>query len=499
MGDEVEEQEPQPTDSVNPTPASGATDSVNPTPAAGATVLNPAGMAVYPSTHTGTTTTTQTESPDTLALKQDYAQAGMAGSRATVAEAESKAIAQERANALAEAETEELRRHNIDRRAAAYDLQQRIDTARQTYLDRVQRAAAEPTKFWDDRTTGDRTQARIGVLLGVLGGAMNGTGQNTAQDYLDKQIELDTRNKAARSERLMKLADQSSGVLADAYRARAEELGDMDAQRAAAHAVVSAQMQNLINAGMPDQLRQQALQLKAKWDQTTAEKLQAGAEKVAGQVVQERSKTEAVNAASQPAQPVPVRGPRGEVLGYKPAHAAAGIQADLALRDEAVGLAQQLQKMESEGGLAGVVNRTAPTGEAARKREQLTYQLLAVSKKIEGMAIGRGVDKNLLGGITGATAGSHLTSRAPELQSYIESLYAGATRLLKMQGMDAKPQLGTAEQPTQKAAAPAATPAQQLDLINTRYQAAKKAGDKAGMARAAKLLDLHTQAYGGGQ
>ena len=68
-----------------------------------------------------------------------------------------------------------------------------------------------------------------------------------------------------------------------------------------------------------------------------------------------------------------------------------------------------------------------------------------------------------------------------------------------MQGMDAKPQLGTAEQPTQKAAAPAATPAQQLDLINTRYQAAKKAGDKAGMARAAKLLDLHTQAYGGGQ
>jgi hypothetical protein len=489
MGVEDENEEVQ--------PEAQPTDSVNPAPAAGGFVLGPGPMGItMPSTTTGTTTTKQTEDADTLALKEDYAKAGMAGSQATMAEAESKAIAQEKANALAEAETEEIRRYNIDRQAAAYDLQQRIDTARQTHLDRVQRAAAEPTKFWDDRTAGDRTQARIGVLLGVLGGAMNGTGKNTAQEYLDKQIELDTRNKAVRAERLMKLADQSSGVLSDASRARAEELGDMDAQRTAAHAVIASQIQNLINAGMPDQMRQQALQLKAKWDQTTAEKLQAGADKVAGQVVSENKKTEAVNAASQP---VAVRGAKGEVLGYKPAHAAAGIQADLALRDEAVGLAQQLQKMEGEGGLAGVINRTAPTGESARKREQLTNQLLAVSKKIEGSAIGRGIDKNLLGGITGATAGSHLTSRAPELQSYIESLNAGATRLLRMQGMNAKPQLGATKQPTQKAAAPAATPAQQLDLINSRYQAAKKVGDKAGMARAAKLLDLHTQAYGGGQ
>jgi len=43
------------------------------------------------------------------------------------------------------------------------------------------------------------------------------------------------------------------------------------------------------------------------------------------------------------------------------------------------------------------------------------------------------------------------------------------------------------------------TPLQQLDLINAHYQAAKKAGDRAGMARAQKALDLYAKAYGGGQ
>jgi hypothetical protein len=123
-----------------------------------------------------------------------------------------------------------------------------------------------------------------------------------------------------------------------------------------------------------------------------------------------------------------------------------------------------------------------------------------VGKKIEGSVIGRGIDKNLLGGITGAEPGSHLESHGPQLQAYIDSLNGGATRLLKMQGVaNANPQLGNTKQ---AAPAPPPTPktqAQQLDLINAHYQAAKKAGDKAGMARAAKLLDLYAQAYGGGQ
>ena len=199
-------------------------------------------------------------------------------------------------------------------------------------------------------------------------------------------------------------------------------------------------------------------------------------------------------------QPVAVRGAKGEILGEAPAHAAASIQADLALRDEAVGLAQQLKQLEEAPGLQGVANRTLPFGEAARTRQRLATSLLAVGKKIEGSVIGRGIDKNLLGGITGAEPGSHLESHGPQLQAYIDSLNGGATRLLKMQGVaNANPQLGNTKQ---AAPAPPPTPktqAQQLDLINAHYQAAKKAGDKAGMARAEKLLDLYAQAYGGGQ
>jgi len=73
------------------------------------------------------------------------------------------------------------------------------DQRRQSeYDERMARIAANPTSYWDDRTAGERTQARIGVWLGVLGGALKQSDNNVALDYLNKQIEIDTKNKAAR-------------------------------------------------------------------------------------------------------------------------------------------------------------------------------------------------------------------------------------------------------------------------------------------------------------
>lgn len=166
----------------------------------------------------------------------------------------------------------------------------RIGEARKQLDERIQQASAEPTSYWADRTEGERTQARIGSWLSAFGAAITG-GDNLALKKISENIERDIKVKQAKSERLFKLAEQSRGLLSDSYRAKAEELGDMDAQRAAAWQVVAKQMESVKLGFLPAEKRAEADQKIALVQQKAAENLQNAHEKLADKVASESGHT----------------------------------------------------------------------------------------------------------------------------------------------------------------------------------------------------------------
>jgi hypothetical protein len=166
-------------------------------------------------------------------------------------------------------------RQQTDRITQQEEARQRIEEARQKVTQTIAAASKEPTKFWDDRTADQRTYARIGVALGGLAQGLSGSKSNQVLDYLEREVDRDTTAKQARAEHLFKLADQSRGMLADAYRERAEDLSNADLNRAANWSIIQKQAETIAKSGMAGQLTAQSQQLIAQIQGKTAEKIQA--------------------------------------------------------------------------------------------------------------------------------------------------------------------------------------------------------------------------------
>ena len=189
-----------------------------------------------------------------------------------------------------------------ERQALRAEHEQRLRDAHADLDQRIQAASQDPTSFWDDRSSSDRILARIGVFLGAIGGSVTGGG-NKALDYLNSQITADTEAKQKRGEKLMKLAETSKGLLADAYRQRAEDLQDVDAQHAAGLQMISNQAETYAKTMLPTELQAQGMQKVAQLKQAAAMKLQEAHEKLNTRIESQGGHTTdvtALNAANQP-------------------------------------------------------------------------------------------------------------------------------------------------------------------------------------------------------
>jgi hypothetical protein len=166
-------------------------------------------------------------------------------------------------------------RQQTDRITQQEESRQRIEEARQKVTQTIADASKEPTKFWDDRTADQRTYARIGVALGGLAQGLSGSKSNQVLDYLEREVDRDTKAKQARAEHLYKLAEQSRGMLSDAYRERAEDLSNADLNRAANWSIIQKQAETIAKSGMAGQLTAQGQQLIAQIQGKTAGNIQA--------------------------------------------------------------------------------------------------------------------------------------------------------------------------------------------------------------------------------
>ena len=286
-------------------------DDEQPTPNAGAPVpsLMPSpGMAPLTPSHTVTSGQTDVTSvkPDAgflSAIRQGQMAAQQEQDAAATGNEAQVQVARQQANLYqGQAATDE--QYLRERQALRVEHEQRLRDAHADLDQRIQAASQNPTSYWEDRSSADRTMARIGVFLGAIGGSVTGGG-NKALDYLNSQITADTEAKQKRGEKLMKLAETSKGLLADAYRQRAEDLQDVDAQHAAGLQMISNQAETYAKTMLPTELQAQGMQKVAQLKQAAAMKLQEAHEKLNTRIESQGGHTVDVTALSAANQPQP--------------------------------------------------------------------------------------------------------------------------------------------------------------------------------------------------
>lgn len=213
--------------------------------------LNPAtGMPFMPNvqvTGPSSTTTRVRETPAYNEAVQRQEQAFSDQAAAEQAKTQAQIATAQQQAPLFQAEVERQKQILEAQQIARATHQARIDQAQTILNDRINRAANQDDYFPPKQK--DETWTRVGIMLSGLGSGMSGQ-ENLALKYIDQRIEREARERQRRSENLFKLADQAKGALADAYRARAEELGDYDAQRAAGWDVVQKQAEALAKSGL---------------------------------------------------------------------------------------------------------------------------------------------------------------------------------------------------------------------------------------------------------
>ena len=178
----------------------------------------------------------------------------------------------------------------LQRQQAAYE--QRIRAAHADYDQRYQAAveASKQTGYWDNKTAEQKATARMGIWLSAIGAGLSG-GDNKALAFINDQIKQDTALKAARAERMMKLAELSKGTLADAYRERAEQLSNTTLNHAALAKSIADQAESYVATMIPAQQQAEARQKVAQLEADAASKLAEGHKELNTKIASESGKT----------------------------------------------------------------------------------------------------------------------------------------------------------------------------------------------------------------
>lgn len=151
----------------------------------------------------------------------------------------------------------------LERQKAAADL--RIKAAHEDYNKRYADAVAAQKMpgFWEDKTEEQKSRARLGMWLSAIGAGF-AKKESSAIKYINEAIDRDTKQKAGRADRLMRLAEQSKGSLSEAYRMRAEELSNTTLQHAAMVKGLADYADAFISTMLPAQQQSQARQKQAE-------------------------------------------------------------------------------------------------------------------------------------------------------------------------------------------------------------------------------------------
>jgi len=184
-------------------------------------------------------------------------------------------------------ERERIRQEHSTRIAEAQDMQRQ----------RINEAMKDPGGFWDNKTSLDKTMTRILIGLGSLG-----AGDNRVLAMVNDEIEKDLKSKQQRSERLFKQAELARGYMSDALRNRAEELSDLDTNRAALWNIVAKRTELAAKSGMAGKLTAEMAAKVATIQQAAAQAGIKSSEAVAAKVdVQggHTSTTQAINQSGQ--------------------------------------------------------------------------------------------------------------------------------------------------------------------------------------------------------
>jgi len=167
----------------------------------------------------------------------------------------------------------------VERERIRQDHAGRIAEAQNLQRQRVNEAMKDPGGYWDNKTSFDKTMTRVLIGLGSMGG-----GDNKMLALVNDEIEKDLKSKQIRSERLFKQAELARGYASDALRARAEELSDLDTNRAALWNIVAKRTELAAKSGMAGKITAEMQAKIAEIQQAAAEKGIKASEAVATKV-----------------------------------------------------------------------------------------------------------------------------------------------------------------------------------------------------------------------
>lgn len=239
--------------------------------------------------------------------------------------------------------------------------------------DMVAQTVEHPRGFWDDKTTAQKVMSRIGVWVSALGAGISG-GDNKALQYIDAQVKQDAAQKEARAQKLFKLSENSEGALSDAYRQRAEELSNIDANMAAGYNWAAKQAEAYARMGMPAEIKAKAAAAVGQLREKEAVfKEQAGAKLITTNV------TEVPSAASQPQ---PIYDPNGNIVGLAPAHAAQKLQDDVQVQHEYITALDELIDLRNQ---SHAWDRVGLPTEMSHKLEQAYGRVKAIAPRALGL------------------------------------------------------------------------------------------------------------------
>ena len=312
--------------------------------------------------------------------------------------------------------------------------------------EKTQRASEDPKGYWDDKSNGERIMSRIGVALGALGAGLTG-GPNQALLYLNSKIEHDIEQKKFRAEHLMKLAEQSRGALSDAYRQRAEELSDIDSNRAIAWNVAQRSAEMLAKAYGPQVIGAQGQQFLGQLQQKAGA---AWAGNMAKGIGENTTTTPTPTAASRPQ---PIYDTEGNVVSQAPTHVAQALTTETKAKQAAL---VPLQKLIELSKASHVWDRSGFPTERAHNMEQAYSELRAALPSAMGFSPRLTKEqKELVEGI--AQQGTVFNAHVEQLEDLAKTLQGQLNTSFNVSGAQGTaPNLGaqkhSARQPTQASA-----------------------------------------------
>ena len=164
----------------------------------------------------------------------------------------------------------ELKRVRDERNAYENDFMKR----REELVKEVDKAGdINPNRYWENKSTGNKISASIGIALGAIGSAMTGQGGNKALDIIQNAIDRDIDAQKANANKAQQRLQNQDSI----FNLALKKYGDQETAMLAARS---------------EALSRVELQIKAQANQSQSKEAKAKADLLSAQILEEKQKTD---------------------------------------------------------------------------------------------------------------------------------------------------------------------------------------------------------------